>query len=611
MITAPNTLLPIQQALIATLRPALPQPSGQLAGQLDLPGEAPSEVESELLKNAQPKREAVSKFALIQAQLADLESAPALEEAPDLRKLQSAGSETEKEPNTRGRDAILNPRPLESAALKSQLPEDDEPKDAPNEHEASDLRAFNTPPPIEREIPPPQTALVLQRLNSTPEKDQPEQAEMSRRPTRFASEAVPITQLVNGNIVPSGNAVPDPNAASPLPHLPEAERLDMRSQEVGEPKDITLPNRLTADTGEVGDNRAAKTDMPARIAMASKSASREAKQGVSEINQTAPSQPEQETDISASKPRIPAIEPKALRADANRLTAQRLPSKAAEPQSLKPASVTHAKINRPIGEVRTAPMDASGGDQTQLTNRELETLSPRARLADPAALLDPDAPSPDPLAEMTSTSGKSAAMANYFQQSITTTAAPAQPSASSAAPNTPMPNIGGDKAIEPHLDQAIDQLTQARESARNSRSDLTVRHAEFGAVNMRLEASGSDVRALLSNRDPGFVPAIHAALADRAIGAVTETSTQMGGQSGSRGSDGNGANSSTGGQYAGNGAFGANSEARYGSSRGGTGNPSQPSLEHLEADRQGSLSRGPDEGTTTPSPMQRGSDLFA
>jgi hypothetical protein len=45
-----------------------------------------------------------------------------------------------------------------------------------------------------------------------------------------------------------------------------------------------------------------------------------------------------------------------------------------------------------------------------------------------------------------------------------------------------------------------------------------LRHAEFGAVSLRLEATVSEGwRAVLAARDPGFVPAIQAALAERAV----------------------------------------------------------------------------------------------
>jgi hypothetical protein len=62
---------------------------------------------------------------------------------------------------------------------------------------------------------------------------------------------------------------------------------------------------------------------------------------------------------------------------------------------------------------------------------------------------------------------------------------------------------------------------------------MTLRHAEFGFVSLRLEAMGTDnARAVLASRDPGFVPAIQAALADRSVAASGESTATNTGQNG-------------------------------------------------------------------------------
>ncbi|MFN3865046.1 MAG: hypothetical protein ACK4RT_12285, partial [Erythrobacter sp.] len=86
----------------------------------------------------------------------------------------------------------------------------------------------------------------------------------------------------------------------------------------------------------------------------------------------------------------------------------------------------------------------------------------------------------------------------------------------------------------PQQEAAIAQLGELREALRSVRPELTLRHAEFGPVSLRIEgtaAAPQDWRAVLASRDPGFVPAIQAALAERAITAPAD-SAASGGQSG-------------------------------------------------------------------------------
>jgi hypothetical protein len=85
----------------------------------------------------------------------------------------------------------------------------------------------------------------------------------------------------------------------------------------------------------------------------------------------------------------------------------------------------------------------------------------------------------------------------------------------------------------PQRESAIAQVGDIREALRNARPAMTLQHAEFGAVSLRLEPAAPDQwRAVLASRDPGFVPAIHAALADRAVAAAAETSASFSGHSG-------------------------------------------------------------------------------
>jgi hypothetical protein len=93
---------------------------------------------------------------------------------------------------------------------------------------------------------------------------------------------------------------------------------------------------------------------------------------------------------------------------------------------------------------------------------------------------------------------------------------PAQQPATAPA-DTPAPPT-------PSIADTIAQADTLREALRAQRPELTLRHAEFGAVSLRLEATGAESwRAVLAARDPGFVPAIHAALAERAVSAAADT----------------------------------------------------------------------------------------
>ncbi|WP_296719026.1 hypothetical protein [Erythrobacter sp.] len=127
---------------------------------------------------------------------------------------------------------------------------------------------------------------------------------------------------------------------------------------------------------------------------------------------------------------------------------------------------------------------------------------------------------------------------------------PISPSAERAELRTPAPQV----------ESAIAQVGDIREALRAARPEMTLRHAEFGMISLRIEATGAaqDWRAVLASRDPGFVPAVQTALAERAVTASAETA-----------STGTGANSGQG---------SAASEQRYGSSPGSGQGSSQPYL---------------------------------
>lgn len=184
-------------------------------------------------------------------------------------------------------------------------------------------------------------------------------------------------------------------------------------------------------------------------------------------------------------------------------------------------------------------------------------------------------------------------------------AAPAQQAAPAPAPApapttaslTPAPTANPVMAerAEPRAPAAnqestIAQVGELREALRAARPEMTLRHAEFGFVSLRIEATGTqDWRAVLASRDPGFVPAVQAALADRAVAAASDTA-----------STGNSA-----------GQHGA-SDQRYGSSPNGGQGSSQPYLAHSSGrDEGGSSRRNEHQPSTTDTVAGRAGDSDA
>ena len=160
------------------------------------------------------------------------------------------------------------------------------------------------------------------------------------------------------------------------------------------------------------------------------------------------------------------------------------------------------------------------------------------------------------------------------------------------------------------MESAIESLAQTREAGRDARPELNLRHGEFGAVKVQLAMAGGDVRATLSARDPGFVPAMHAALAERGIVAGTEAASTHT----SRGQDQSFAQSHTSQQQSGQ-HSGQSSGGRYGLSPGGDQGSSQPYSEQSgnrdEEDRsRGPQAAAPDGVDADTMPVRRGG-LFA
>lgn len=140
---------------------------------------------------------------------------------------------------------------------------------------------------------------------------------------------------------------------------------------------------------------------------------------------------------------------------------------------------------------------------------------------------------------------------------------------------------GASLAAQPAgMEAAIEQLAGLRDAARAARPEVTLRHGEFGAVSLRVEASAAvpgEWRAVVASRDPGFVPAVQAALAERAIAAAGEAASSGGLSSGANGS-GSGPGQGT-----------------YGSSPGSQQGSSQPYSPQGQGERRHAAAKLPDQ----------------
>jgi hypothetical protein len=137
------------------------------------------------------------------------------------------------------------------------------------------------------------------------------------------------------------------------------------------------------------------------------------------------------------------------------------------------------------------------------------------------------------------------------------------PAAPALVPSAPIAERAEPRAPAVNQESAIAAVGEIREALRAARPELTLRHADFGFVSLRVESTGAEGwRAVLASRDPGFVPAIQTALAERAVAAASDTASTNTGQNGT-------------------------SDQRYGASPNGRQGSSQPYLGHSHSSEQG------------------------
>ncbi|PKP62606.1 MAG: hypothetical protein CVT87_05960, partial [Alphaproteobacteria bacterium HGW-Alphaproteobacteria-9] len=191
----------------------------------------------------------------------------------------------------------------------------------------------------------------------------------------------------------------------------------------------------------------------------------------------------------------------------------------ATPVAAPLVAVLVAAANPPAPVPVSARAAARAGAQVTTAppaQAEVQPLPERAAL--------PGAPAPATAALLAESAPAPAAAA------APATAPTTQAATAAAAPLAPTPaaiavaDSAEPRAPAPQQESTIAQVGELREALRAARPEMTLRHAEFGFVSLRVDATGSEGwRAVLASRDPGFVPAIHAALADRAIAATADS----------------------------------------------------------------------------------------
>ncbi|AUX68762.1 hypothetical protein CHX26_03875 [Porphyrobacter sp. HT-58-2] len=189
-----------------------------------------------------------------------------------------------------------------------------------------------------------------------------------------------------------------------------------------------------------------------------------------------------------------------------------------------------------------------------------------------------------------------------------------EPASSASGPATAPQIASGTPATErgeariasaPQLENAIAQVGELREALKAARPEMTLRHDEFGFVSLRLETVGADGwRAMLASRDPGFVPAIQTALAERALAVSASASADPSGTQTGSGQHGSG-------------------DQRYGSSPNGGQATSQPysgqsgprdgeaASDHRRSSTAAALAERVEEQEADASPALRRGGMFA
>lgn len=320
--------------------------------------------------------------------------------------------------------------------------------------------------------------------------------------TAFSTAAFaqsPLTGLpvppLTGKVVPEGGASLPPAVMAPRPEAVTAPALT---------RPLPQGDALLADPVDANDVSADAPDQPPALfppAIADEAAAPPVSGAFAGADPITP-RPSDAKDAASDAP-----------ADTD---TDALPVDPAQLAALVPAP-TAPPVSPPARLHRAGPLSPADRTIAPLPARvTLPSAAGRASPAEdapeapPASLSAPaSAPAPAPLPATDS--------APQLAPPAPTLAAPAP------TPATPAPDrIEAPRTPAPQQESAIAQVGDLREALRSARPEMTLRHAEFGFVSLRLEQPAPEQwRAVLASRDPGFVPAIQTALAERAVAAAS------------------------------------------------------------------------------------------
>jgi hypothetical protein len=463
--------------------------------------------------------------------------------------------------------------------------------DAGEPFESGSPASFSIGPAAENAEPDPQQDIAPASLTPLETPEIPAEQQTGKPlpvPTTRGQETAADVPTPREAKTGPGQAAPSPTAILPDPGTAPTSRA------VAASGSNLVPSSSVDPMGPAPDDRASLTprvnplELAARRNFQRVRAQWEAAQAGNRGGDTEASQPAAAGLPEPAEPRI-----------ATELT--RLPEKLGVSTRQGPASQAAANPLKARGQPEQTniaafePQPFDAGSDPSGTGLNLgRTTALSSTLASEAASASPSVVSPTSLPEISATSTTLSPVA------IATTPAPS--SAVSPTATQPAP-------LATDIEQFVEQMADTREAARALRPELTVRHAEFGSVVMRLEAGASDWRATLSARDPGFAPAVQAALAERTVTAVSESGPGSNASS-HKGSDtpsqsGSQSSQNTSNFSSGFGSSAGGNEARYGSSTGSSQGSAQPYLGEEGSDggtnsATDQSDRGPRPGASSP-----------
>lgn len=214
-----------------------------------------------------------------------------------------------------------------------------------------------------------------------------------------------------------------------------------------------------------------------------------------------------------------------------------LPGSAIHIDADKPAGPLAAPAATATAAAAVLPIDPAAV-QSASRSAVAATAAPRPTggEADAPAATPAPAPAPAPAAVQVAAAASELPPSAALPAAAPDVSAPAAALAAAAAPApaAAVPDrVAEQRPPAPQLESTIAQVGELREALRSARPAMTVQHAEFGMVSLRLEQAAPDQwRAVLASRDPGFVPAVQAALDARTVAAAADTATNLAGQGG-------------------------------------------------------------------------------